>query len=198
MKCHNCDVQRPLHSSQTILGPLPLAISGNNSGRDISSHLKQFFKTEAIEIKCENKSCSTFDRPKFKNRVEQKIISAPEVLMIQLKCYRSQGKMTSKANPNINYGLWLDLSDYASKELREEGNLKYKLSSVIFHQGHSLNSGHYVGTFVGPTGVHKISDASVHKSSLSALLPNKNTSGTPYILTYTRTRGEAQGSQPQK
>jgi ubiquitin C-terminal hydrolase len=202
MVCRNCGVQRNLHSQQTCLGPLPLATSGkNNVRKDLSSYLRQFFGTEAIEIKCENKACSKYQRPNFKNKVIQKIVAAPEVLMIQLKCFGSKGKRTFKANPNINYGLWLDLNEHASKELlKEEGSLRYKLSSVIFHQGSSLEAGHYVGTFVGPTGIYSISDDIVQRSSVSALLPstNINSKQTPYILTYIRTRAGADGSQTQR
>jgi ubiquitin C-terminal hydrolase len=197
MKCHHCGLERDLHNQQKILGPLPLATSGTtNARKDISSLLAQFFSTDAWEIKCENKACSKFEKPKLKNRISQSIVAAPEVLMIQLKCFRNQGKVTSKKNPNINYGHWLDLSKHASPELlKKEGDLKYKLASVILHQGSSLEAGHYVGAYVGPNGAHHISDEQVQKTSPNALLPESNMKGTPYILTYVRAGARSDGDQ---
>jgi ubiquitin carboxyl-terminal hydrolase 10 len=200
MTCHDCGQQRNLHNQQTILGPLPLATSGSNTSRkDISCCLKQFFAPDAWEIKCENKACRKFNKSKFKNLVSQSIVGAPEILMIQLKCFRNQGKTTSKKNPNISYGHWLDLSGYASQELlKKEGDLRYRLCSVVLHQGSSLESGHYVGTFMGPTGTHHISDERVQKCSSNALLPNANMKGTPYILTYVRARVGLEGESTQR
>lgn len=189
MTCAACGVARDLHSQQNILGPLSLG-TNNNGRKDISACLKQFFSSDAWEVKCENRKCLRFNKPKFKNRVTQSIVAAPDVLMIQFKCFNNTGNKVFKKSPNISYGHELELSDFASNELLEdEGSLEYKLSSVVIHQGSSLESGHYVGVFTGPSGqIHHISDETVRKCSSDALLPGGNMKGTPYILCYTRAR----------
>lgn len=183
-------MSRRFHGLQKILGPLPLA-SSNSGRKNISSCLNQFFSTDFWEVKCENKYCPKFNKPEIKNRVAQSIVAAPEVLMIQLKCFMNSGKRTGKKNPNIDFGHNLDLSSYASQELLEqEGELKYKLCSVVIHQGGSLEAGHYVGVFTSPTGqVYHISDEHVSKCSSDALT-GASQKGTPYILCYTRARAE--------
>ncbi|TID19886.1 ubiquitin carboxyl-terminal hydrolase [Venturia nashicola] len=198
MTCGACRVLRRFHGLQKILGPLPLA-SSNSGRKDISSCLKQFFSTDFWEVKCENKRCPKFNKPEIKNRVTQSIVSAPEVLMIQLKCFMSAGKRTGKKNPNIDFGHDLSLSNYASKELLEnEGEINYKLSSMVIHQGSSLESGHYVGVFTSPTGlVYHISDEHVSRCSSNALtMPSQK--GTPYILCYTRVRAEDKETRSKK
>ncbi|KAE9974842.1 hypothetical protein EG328_003571 [Venturia inaequalis] len=188
MTCGACRVSRRFHGLQKILGPLPLA-SSNSGHKDISSCLKQFFSTDLWEVKCENNRCPKFNKPEIKNRVVQSIVAAPEVLMIQLKCFMVSGKRTAKKNPNIDFGHDLSLSRYASQALLErEGEINYKLSSVVIHQGSSLESGHYVGIFTSPTGqVYHISDENVSRVSSNALTGTSQ-KGTPYILCYTRIR----------
>lgn len=197
MTCGVCRVSRRFHGLQKILGPLPLA-SSNSGRKDISSCLNQFFSTDFWEVKCENQRCPEFNKPEIKNRVAQSIVAAPEVLMIQLKCFMSSGKRTGKKNPNIDFGHDLSLSHYASQELlKQEGQINYKLSSVVIHQGSSLESGHYVGVFTSPTGYYHISDEQVSRCSPKALTDTSQ-KGTPYILCYTRVRAEGKGAGSKK
>lgn len=189
MTCSTCRVSRRFHGLQKILGPLPLA-SSSSGRRDISSCLKQFFSSDYWEVSCEAQRCPKYNKRGIKNRVAQSIVAAPEVLMLQMKCFLNSGKRTGKKNPNIDFRHDLDLSEYASQELLEqEGELRYKLCSVVLHQGSSLESGHYVGVFTSPTGqVYHISDEHVSKCSSEALTSAHK--GTPYIICYTRIRDE--------
>ncbi|QDS76662.1 hypothetical protein FKW77_000080 [Venturia effusa] len=195
MTCGACRVSRKFHGLQKILGPVPLA-SSSAGQKSISFCLSQFFSSDFWEVKCENKRCPKFNKPGIKNRVAQSIVTAPEVLMIQLKCFMSSGKRTGKKNPKLDFGHDLDLSNYASPELLEqERELRYKLCSVIIHQGSSLEMGHYVGVYTSPNGqVHHISDECVSRCSSDALT-SVNQKGTPYILCYTRMRAEEPEAQ---
>jgi hypothetical protein len=76
------------------------------------------------------------------------------------------------------------------------------MSSVVFHDGYTFNSGHYFGVYTSPTGVNNINDDTVKPADVKVLLGLKshgrmlqNTdeekagrSVTPCILTYVRAK----------
>jgi len=150
----------------------------------IQSFVEAYFSDVVIDAECER--CKSRS-----NRRRVRTINAPpEVLFIQLQRFErdyniSTGRFTtSKITKDVPFGQWLDLSRFAqSQTFRHPGSLRYKLSSVVAHQG-TLNNGHYIAFGQGPQGVLKYNDSRVTKSSLSEMLHPSN-DFTPYILTYT-------------
>jgi len=207
MVCHECHVSRKFHSVDPIIGPLPLAISTvarvgrgkanetTNLHKTLQFYLDRFFSTEFYDIKCENKKCKKHNREGVKNKVTHTISDAPEILTIQLMCFENYGKRSvQKVRSHVKYSQWLDLTAHTSKQFQKlEGDLTYRLSSVIFHHGSNLSSGHYTCTVQAPTGIFKINDGDVRRATLSDMIPeltNMSSWSTPYILTYVRTRVE--------
>jgi ubiquitin C-terminal hydrolase len=95
--------------------------------------IKEMFKVENIEYKCEN--CGNREG----NRIEKKLLTKPKTLIIKLKRYAVIGSTRLvKVNKMIRYPELLDISKYfCGSDIKP-----YKLYSIINHIG-SMNGGHY-------------------------------------------------------
>ena len=147
----------------------------------IKKAIEKHFSPGTLDKRCE--SCATTVEHSSKALIE----SAPEILILQLIIYYSNG---SKKRTDIHFDQWLDLRRF---QRDQSENLQYKLSSVISHAGASVKSGHYISHVSGPQGFFVISDQDIRKSTLSAFTapkqrhPGYRSTFDPYLLTYTRT-----------
>ncbi|OCK95630.1 cysteine proteinase [Cenococcum geophilum 1.58] len=147
----------------------------------IKKAIEKLFSPGTLDKRCE--SCATTVEHSSKALIE----SAPEILILQLIIYHSDG---SKKRTDIHFDQWLDLKRF---QRDQDENLQYKLSSVISHAGASVKSGHYISHVSGPQGFFVISDQDIRKSTLSAFTapkqrhPGYRSTFDPYLLTYTRT-----------
>ncbi|OJD31825.1 ubiquitin carboxyl-terminal hydrolase [Diplodia corticola] len=150
-------------------------------GLDFKSYFDQFFYETLPSIECEQCRKKVHDR-------KQVVIDGPEILMVQLARFASDGwGHQSKVKDPVQFPLYLDLSEYFDdKRMQRPGTLRYKLTAVLQHAG-GVNSGHYTAKVVSPKGIQDISDDVVEKPGvIKELLRTHDGGFTPYILTYVR------------
>ncbi|KAB2579616.1 hypothetical protein DBV05_g1759 [Lasiodiplodia theobromae] len=190
--CHNCGHQET--SGPWVWTNTQINLREPGKGLGFKRYLDANFQDE-VAIDCEGCKKRKHTRKHF-------ILSAPEILPIQLVRFNSKFKPTRfgdvkqvfhKISDPVKFPLYLDLSDYCDddengKRLQQSGTLRYKLRSTVIHQGDSRSSGHYVANVVSPKGIEHISDMHVrpHISVQELLRPIDSGGGTPYILTYVR------------
>lgn len=125
------------------------AISSNKYS--IEKSIRDFFSNENIKIDKSDKSsgyyCEKCEQRTLANKISF-INRSPETLTIHLKRFKFDGNSSSKMKQSISYSNYLDLSDYTI----ENSPAKYKLTSVIVHEGRSLSSGHYISHCLQPDG----------------------------------------------
>ena len=103
-------------------------------GITIYDSLNNMFKIENIQYKCEK--CGN----EAENRIEKKILTKSNTLIIKIKRYELVGKMLKKINKFIQYPLILDIKNYYCGE---GSNTKYELYGLINHSGIGIDGGHY-------------------------------------------------------
>jgi ubiquitin carboxyl-terminal hydrolase 20/33 len=135
--------------------------------------------------RCEKEGCNSVAQ---KHRI-QKIMYAPDTLMVQLKRFSFRG---SKDSARINFTERLNLSRHAANQ--SQGSLNYELVAVICHQG-STGFGHYIcvartdtksfGKIWSEYDDHIMCNATIN----TAINPAKELGRdwTPYLLFYRRT-----------
>lgn len=191
--CEVCGTKYSLRDGETHdergIVPVQVLDRRNPKPRPLDYFLDRKLFTHILEDRiCETCVLSTdnfLESEKHRRSVEE-IITAPEVLVLQLKIIRwekfvdEEGKPFDepiKRDPKVQIPLLLDLTKYVDKESYKglKGNLRYKLCSTIYHNG-TPNSGHYHGVFVGPKGVRRIDDYvwEGHASNLTAHYPFPN------------------------
>lgn len=117
----------------------------------IENSIKEFFSNELIKVDKKDKSSGYFCETCKKNTSANKVSTidrAPETLAVHLKRFKFDGNSSSKVKHSISYSKYLDLSKYAS----ENSPIKYRLTSVIVHEGRSISSGHYIAHCLQPDG----------------------------------------------
>ncbi|ODV80649.1 ubiquitin-specific protease [Suhomyces tanzawaensis NRRL Y-17324] len=116
----------------------------------IEKSMRDFFSNELIKVdKSDNSGyfCDKCDKRTCANKISF-INRSPETLTIHLKRFKFNGNSSSKMKQAISYSKYLDLSEYTA----DKTPTKYKLISVIVHEGRSISSGHYVAHCVQPDG----------------------------------------------
>jgi ubiquitin carboxyl-terminal hydrolase 36/42 len=130
--------------------------------------------------RCENERCkhvSTIHRI-------QKILHAPDVLLIQLITFKMNGKKDSSI---VRYNEIMDITPHAANP--DEGRLLYRLRAVVAHSG-TEHFGHYICLAKAPDGDWYAYDDD-HKRQTTvntAINLDGGSAGgfTPYLLFYER------------
>ncbi|KAL9088103.1 MAG: hypothetical protein Q9159_003301 [Coniocarpon cinnabarinum] len=147
-------------------------------GEDFSRYLNHFFHEEAITNgKCTNADCKFSER--FQNvKQNQKLLRAPQILFIQLQRH-SKGEKQRKF---IRYPRELDLTQFTKTGF--QGEAKYTLSSVVRHEGETIQSGHYTAYTVGREGQVMYYDDDYREAVAEERLLAVDEDSDAYILTY--------------
>ncbi|EGW35484.1 uncharacterized protein SPAPADRAFT_48473 [Spathaspora passalidarum NRRL Y-27907] len=123
-----------------------------SSKYSIEKSIREFFSNELIKVDSNLKDsgyfCETCHSHTQANKVSV-INRAPETLTIHLKRFKFNGNSSSKVKQSIRYSKYLDLDQYTEGDI----TAKYRLVSVIVHEGRSISSGHYVAHCLQPDGV---------------------------------------------
>lgn len=105
---------------------------------ELSQCLKRFEYPEILDG--DNKVCCSKCKTLQKVEKHLELYTAPCYLIIQLKRFNRNGKITTKVNfPLHNF----DISKYVKKKAKQDSSLEYDLISIANHFG-DVNGGHYV------------------------------------------------------
>ncbi|KAI9730924.1 MAG: hypothetical protein M1818_007998 [Claussenomyces sp. TS43310] len=179
IKCERCGYASTSDGNEERLLSIPIRPKMQNSTLSayISNYMEELIHDYTCE-KCKHKS--------NKHR-KQRIVYAPDVLLVQLKRFNHLGQ---KDSLKVIYGSDLDLSRFSADA--DQGLLQYRLRSVISHWG-STGGGHYISMTKMPTRGewYEFDDDAIQAIDVShALDPAKSSSGfTPYLLFYERKPG---------
>ncbi|GMG36171.1 unnamed protein product [Ambrosiozyma monospora] len=160
----------------------PLKAPKQRSAYPIESSIRDFFSLEMLKTDKKDKSGYTCENCKKTTTAVKfsTIERAPETLTIHLKRFRFDGTSSMKVKTNVSYPNILDLTEYTTKM---NTPTKYKLMSVIVHQGRSVSSGHYIAHCRQPDG----SWATYDDEYVNRLRPRDALSEEgAYVLVYSR------------
>ncbi|TID14957.1 hypothetical protein CANINC_004628 [Pichia inconspicua] len=117
----------------------------------LENSIRDFFTPEIIRTDKRDQSGYVCEQCKLKtNAVKISTIQrSPETLSIHLKRFRFNGQQSQKVKANVSYPEILDLTSYTTDMSTPT---RYKLVSVIVHQGRSVSSGHYIAHSRQPDG----------------------------------------------
>lgn len=108
------------------------------------------------------------------------VYKAPNVATFQLKRFDSDRIFGGKITKHINYPDEFDLRPYMSESNKPP--IRYKLSAVLVHVGHTSNSGHYYCFIKNSDNFwYRMDDSNVSQVSRQAVLDQQ-----AYVLFYTR------------
>lgn len=142
-KRHN-QIEAIIDSSNNTPPPMPGKYT-------IEKSIKDFFSSELIKLdKNDSQSgytCESCHQKTMASKISY-INESPETLTIHLKRFKFNGNSSSKVKQSISYSNYLDLTKYT---INGEPT-KYRLISVIVHEGRSLSSGHYIAHCLQPDG----------------------------------------------
>ncbi|ANB11459.1 Ubp10p [Sugiyamaella lignohabitans] len=147
----------------------------------LEGSIQDFFSPELIKPDAKNKS--GYQCEKCKNLTSaikiSRINDAPEYLTVHIKRFKFQGSHSQKLKETMKYPLDLDLTKYSvSGE-----PIKYRLVSVIVHEGRTVSSGHYIALCRQPNNTWaEYDDECVRKVSEKAVLRQNSA----YMLIYSR------------
>lgn len=176
LKCCQCG-----YKSHTFNSFMDLSLDITKGISSVSSAVAAFSKPEVLdrgnEWKCEK--CN-----KKVRAVKQMVISkAPNVLMLHLKRFNYNGKI----NKHIDFQMELNLPCI---ENEKNTKIRYHLTGIVVHHGHSTHSGHYVAYVKAPNDTWcEMNDSSVHRCSMQTLMGQQ-----AYILFYSRKTEETPSS----
>ncbi|CDO93658.1 unnamed protein product [Kluyveromyces dobzhanskii CBS 2104] len=149
----------------------------------IEKSIRDFFNPELIK-RVDNKEGYTCEKcKKVTNALKSnKIVRAPETLVVHLKKFRFNGTSSSKMKQAVSYPMFLDLTEYCHESISSLP-VRYQLISVVVHEGRSLSSGHYISHCKQPDGSWATyDDEYINKITEKQLLIEPNA----YYLVYTR------------
>lgn len=149
----------------------------------IEKSIRDFFNPELIK-RVDNKEGYTCEKCKMVTNAlkSNKIIRAPETLVVHLKKFRFNGTSSSKMKQAVSYPMFLDLTEYCHESISSLP-VRYQLISVVVHEGRSLSSGHYIAHCKQPDGSWATyDDEYINKITEKQLLKEPNA----YYLVYTR------------
>ncbi|ANZ73623.1 BA75_01753T0 [Komagataella pastoris] len=116
----------------------------SGSRYSIERSIKDFFSSELIKTDKKDKTGYVCEKcNKRTNAVKVSTIDvAPESLIIHLKRFRYDGNSNSstKVKTGVSYPETLEMTEYTTTNFPA----RYKLLSVILHEGRSVSSGHYI------------------------------------------------------
>lgn len=167
--CHTC------HHESCVFEPLLDLSLEVRSSQSLNQALRQFTAAEILakgnRYRCE--ACQRLTEASKQYLVHE----APSVLTIHMKRFQMMPQGMIKINRDIPFPSQLDLDPFMSKT---GGSASYDLYSVLVHEGHSCNSGHYHCFVKSSSGAwYSMNDESVHQVSLATVLKQK-----AYILFY--------------
>ncbi|KAH3661879.1 hypothetical protein OGAPHI_006058 [Ogataea philodendri] len=160
----------------------------------LENSIKDFFSPEILKADKKDKSGYTCENCK-KTTTAIKISTierAPETLTVHLKRFRFNGSSSMKVKANVIYPDTLDLTEFTTSM---DTPTKYKLSSVIVHQGRSVSSGHYIAHCRQPDGTWATyDDEFINKTKAIDALSDESA----YVLLYTRLTHKSIDSRKRK
>lgn len=187
--CKNCD-----HISTTHQDFYDLSVSFSVKQKKehkkftLEGSLKEFFSPEIIKVDSEGKhgyQCEKCKKTTSASKISQ-IDESPEYWAIHVKRFKFQGSSSHKLKEPLQYPMDLDVGKYSvSGE-----DIRYRLMSVIVHEGRTASSGHYVALCRQPNNslveyddetMRKVSERyflkqdSAYMFVYSKLLPKKKT-----------------------
>lgn len=185
IRCSNCK-----NNSEKIepIYDMSIEITNNNKSDFLSKASEMFYEKETslresldsfFSIEKLNKD-NKYHCDNCKEMVEiTKKLSllrpTPNVLIIQLKRFKTGQSMFSKIKKHVKFSEFLDIEKYCEGE---DGTTIYELSSVIVHHG-SFGGGHYVSYCKKNNDWFLCNDTSIYKVTLETVL---NTQA--YVLVY--------------
>lgn len=147
------------------------------NARSLEEALRRFTQPETLEN--ENAYKCSKCRKKVTARKKFTVYKAPNVATFQLKRFDSD-RMFGKVTKHITYPEEFDLRPYMSDTSKTP--IRYQLSAVLVHVGHSSNSGHYFCFIKNSNKIwYRMDDSSVTISSQNTVLQQQ-----AYVLFYTR------------
>lgn len=152
------------------------------SAQSLIQAIRQFTAAEVLSkanrYRCE--SCQRLTEASKQYLVHE----APSVLTIHMKRFQMMPQGMIKIGRDIPFPAELDLAPFMS---RPKVPASYDLYSVLVHEGHSCNSGHYHCFVKSSSGAwYSMNDESVHQVSLATVLKQK-----AYILFYQKREQKA-------
>lgn len=176
IKCENCGYASRSDGNEERLLSIPIRPKLQNS--TLEAYIIKYMEEIIHDYTCE--------KCKFKSNKQrnQKIVYAPDVLLVQLKRFNHNGQ---KDSLRVNYRSDLDLSRFSADA--SQGPLSYELKSIVSHTGGTAG-GHYVAMVRSHSSKQWIEfdDDYVRSVSLDRVLdPSKGNYGfTPYLLVFER------------
>lgn len=144
--CQNCK-----NKSQTKQEFYDLSLGFNKRKKlkySIEKSIEDFFSTELIKSDKESGGGYYCEKCK-KNTSATKnstIDTSPETLTIHLKRFKFNGNQSLKMKQSIKYPNFLNLTNFSTNK----DAIRYKLISIISHEGRSILSGHYISHCLQP------------------------------------------------
>ncbi|OBA15914.1 uncharacterized protein OGAPODRAFT_88502 [Ogataea polymorpha] len=160
----------------------------------LENSIRDFFSPELLKTDKKDKSGYTCENcKKTTNAIKISTIErAPETLTVHLKRFRFNGSSSMKVKANVTYPETLDLSEYTTSM---NSPTKYKLSSVIVHQGRSVSSGHYIAHCRQPDGSWATyDDEFINKIKARDALSDESA----YVLFYSRLTHKSIGDRKRR
>lgn len=148
--------------------------------KSLEEALKKFTQSETLEN--DNAYRCSKCRKKVTAKKKFTVFKAPNVATFQLKRFDSDRIFGGKITKSITYPEELDLRPYMSDTTKSP--IKYQLSSVLVHVGHSSNSGHYFCFIRNSNGFwYRMDDSSVTMVKRELVLAAHSAA---YVLIYTK------------
>jgi len=113
-----------------------------------------------------------------------RITKLPEILMICLKRYKASSEKIKK---DIDVPVELKIkNDWLILAEKEQQEITYDLFSVVFHDGSTITSGHYIAWAKNPENAewYEYDDKNVTKKTVNDKINNISESRTVYVVFY--------------
>lgn len=157
-------------------------IPRNSQTSTIEQAIEAGLKTVASSYKCDEckEEGDALRQTRFRDAPEVLIVAIPRVTV-------DSNANTVKSFEQISFDDYLDLTNSLEGNARKRGEqLKYKLSSVISHQGKSFQVGHYVSNIKLYNGEWKCLNDDRIEDVRQRLFFKGGGKFVPYLLVYTR------------
>lgn len=169
--------------SQSSQQEQPSSMAQNASRKYLlENSIRDFFTPEIIKTDKRDQSGYVCEKCNIKtNAIKISTIQrSPETLSIHLKRFRFNGQQSQKVKANVKYPEILDLTSFTTDMSTPT---RYKLTSVIIHQGRSVSSGHYIAHCRQPDGTWATyDDEYINKIPRASALSDPGA----YVLIYER------------
>jgi ubiquitin carboxyl-terminal hydrolase 10 len=108
----------------------------------LEGSLREFFSQELIKVDAEGKhgyQCEKCKNVTSAIKISQ-IDESPEYLTIHVKRFKFQGSSSHKLKEPLQYPMDLDVGKYSVSGQ----DIRYRLMTVVVHEGRTASSGHYI------------------------------------------------------